>query len=242
NRVPFGGVDGLAGAPVFHPVTFWKYLVGGSRPFYVWQMGFSFGWAFLLAPEIAAIGILTVAENTLSTFPYMHEILYHYSLPLVPVLAIGTAFAIGRLATRRRREIVTSFVTLAAFVSCILWGLAPFSRYEYPHLNPSGPQVAAVNHVLGRVPPDAVVSAYYPYVAHLDHRVRIYQWPTPFRAAYWGLYNQEGQRLPFAGQVQYVVIPTLLSGEDQTVFASISSGFALVAEGGGVSVYRRVGG
>ena len=47
---------------------------------------------------------------------------------------------------------------------------------------------------------------------------------------------------PFAGQVQYVVIPTLLSGEDQTVFASISSGFALVAEGGGVSVYRRVGG
>jgi uncharacterized membrane protein len=239
NRIPFGGIDGLAAAPVFHPATFWKYVVGGGRPFYLWQMGFSFGWAFLLAPEFAAIGILTLAENTLSAFPYMQQIAYHYSLPLVPVLAIGTAFAIGRLASRRRREVATAFVTVAAFVSCVLWGLAPFSRYEYPHLNPSSPEVAAINGVLGRVPPDAVVSASYPYVAHLDHRVRIYQWPTPFRATYWGLYNQEGQRLPFAGQVQYLVIPTLLYGVDQTVFTSISADFALVAAGGGVSVYRR---
>jgi uncharacterized membrane protein len=241
NRIPFGGADGLVAAPALHAPTFWKYLVSGNRPFYVWQMGFSYGWVFLLAPELAAIGILSLSENVLSTFPYMHQILYHYSLPLVPVLAIGTAFAVGRLATVRRRIIATSLVTLAAIVSCTLWGLAPFSRYEYPHLNPNGAQVAAINKVLTYVPAEAVVSAYYPYVSHLDHRTRIYQWPTPFEATDWALYQQEGERLPFAGQVQYVVVPSFLYGDDETVFASISSAFQLVAQGGGVALYRRIG-
>jgi uncharacterized membrane protein len=241
NRIPFGGIDGLAAAPVLHPPTFWKYAVSSNRPFYLWQMGLSYGWVFLVAPELAAIGLLTVGENVLSTFPYMHEILYHYSLPLVPVLAIGTAFAVGRLTTTRSRAVATTIVTGAAVVSCTLWGLAPFSRYGYPHLNPNGAQVAAINKALTHVPPEAVVSAYYPYVSHLDHRLRIYEWPTPFEANYWGLYTQEGDRLPFAGQVQYVVIPSFLYGNDQTVFASISAGFQLVAQGGGVSVYRRTG-
>ncbi len=242
NRIPFGGAGGLAAAPVLHAPTFWRYLVSGNRPFYVWQMGFSFGWVFLLAPELAAIGILALSENVLSDFPYMQEILYHYSLPLVPILAIGTAFAVGRLATAHRRMLATALVTLAALVSCILWGLAPFSRYTYPHMNPNGAQVAAINRALSNVPADAAVSAYYPYVPHLDHRLQIYQWPTPFKANYWGLYKQEGQRLPFSGQVQYVVVPTFLFGEDQAVFSSIASDFELVAEGGGVSVYRRIAG
>jgi uncharacterized membrane protein len=241
NRIPFGGADGLAAAPFIHAPTFWSYAVSGNRPFYVWQMGFSFGWGFMLAPELAAIGLLTFSENVLSNFPYMQEIFYHYSLPLIPVLAIGTAFAVGRLATARRRQVVTSFVTVAAILSCTLWGLAPFSRYEYPHLNPNGPQVAAINGVLADVPAHAVVSAAYPYVPHLDHRLRIYQWPTPFAASDWALYRQEGQRLPFSDQIQYVVIPSFLYGNDQKVFASISSDFELVAQGGGASVYRRIG-
>jgi hypothetical protein len=132
-------------------------------------------------------------------------------------------------------------VVAAAFVSCLYWGLAPFSRQSYPHLSPTSPQVLAINTVLKRVPPNAVVSAYYPYVAHLDHRTRIYQWPTPFAAQYWGLYTQEGQRLPFAGQVQYLVLPLALSPSDQAVWASISRQFKSIAEGGGVVVYRRAG-
>jgi hypothetical protein len=41
--------------------------------------------------------------------------------------------------------------------------------------------------------------------------------------------------------VQYVVVPSFLYGNDQTVFASISHDFQLVGQGGGVSVYRRTG-
>jgi Predicted membrane protein (DUF2079) len=192
---------------------------------------------------VAAIGILTLTENVLSTFPYMQQILYHYSLPLVPVLAMGTVFAVSRLSTHRRRMAATSFVTAAAFASCVFWGLAPFSRHPtYPHYPPNSSEVRAINTVLRDIPPTAVVSAWYPLVAHLDHRVRIYQWPTPFRATYWYLYTQEGQRLPFADQVQYIAIPTFPTGTDRTVFDSIQNQFKLVGSGGGVSVYRKIGG
>jgi uncharacterized membrane protein len=242
NRIPFGGVGPLAATVFGHPVEFWRYARSGGRLFYLWQMGVAFGFAFLLAPELAAVGLLAIGENTLSTFPYMHQILYHYSMPAVAVLAMGTAFAVGALRTPTSRYLATTVVVVTAFISCVWWGLAPVSRQTYPHANPSSPQVTEINSVLRLVPPNAVVSAYYPYVAHLDHRTRIYQWPTPFRAQYWGLYQQEGQRLPFADQVQYVVLPVGLSPADQAVLASIAKQYRPIGQQGGVVVYRRVGG
>ncbi len=243
NRIPFGGVGGLLTTPAAHPVGFWRYARSGGRLFYLWQMGAAFGFGFVVAPELAAIGVLSLGENMLSTFPYMHQILYHYSMPVLPVLALGTAFAVVSLSPGLRRYLLTAVVVAAAFFSCLFWGLAPFSRQTYPHLNPASPQVRAINAVLREVPPHAVVSAYYPFVAHLDHRTRIYQWPTPFSAQYWGLYTHEGQRLPFAGTVQYVVLPlpTGLSRTDQAVWDSISRQFVRVGQGGGVAVYRRAG-
>ncbi len=243
NRIPFGGLGGLVTTPLAHPVRFWRYVRSAGRLFYLWQMGAAFGFGFLIAPELAAIGVLGVAENVLSTFPYMHQILYHYSMATVSVLALGTVFAVVSLSPGVRRYLVTGVVVVAAFVSCLYWGLAPFSRQTYPHMSPSSPQVHAINAVLRDVPPHAIVSAYYPFVAHLDHRTQIYQWPTPFAAQYWALYTQEGERLPFADTVQYVVLPAPadLSPPDQTVWKSISHQFVAVGHGGGVVVYRRAG-
>lgn len=241
NRIPFGGAGGLAAAPFVHAGRFWSYLTSGRKPFYVWQMGAAFGWSFLVAPEIAAIGILTFAENVLSNFPYMQEIVYHYSLPLVPVFAMGTVFAVSRLRVPRVRTAAVGYVLASSIVACYLWGLAPFSRDSvYPHSAPDSPAVRAVNQALRTVPPNAVVSAAYAFVSHLDHRQYCYQWPTPFRATYWGLYTQEGQTLPSAGTVQYLVIPSYRSGVDAATFRSIASQFRLVGAGGGVQVYRRV--
>lgn len=243
NRVPFGGIGGLLAAPFIHLGKFWQYVRSGYRPFYLWQMGTAFGWVFVISPEVALIGIGTLAENVLSNFPYMQQIQYHYSLGLVPVLAMGTVWAVSRLGDHWRRMAATAVVAVAAVWACYFWGLAPFSRNPtYPHLAPSDPTTLAINQVLKDVPPNAVVSAAYPYVSHLDHRTRIYQWPTPFRATYWYLYKQEGERLPFANQVQYLVIPLQLDPSDRPVFNSISTHFRLVAEGGGVGVYQRVAG
>jgi uncharacterized membrane protein len=239
TRIPFGGTGGFVRAMFTRPGQVWAYVRDNGRPFYLWQMATSVGWGFLLSPEIAAIAILTFLENELADFVYMHQILYHYSMPLVPILVLGTVWAVSRLATARRRQLVTAGVTASALVACVLWGLAPFSRHAYPHLSPSDPEVTAINGALRGLPPYAVVSAYYPYVAHIDHRTRVYMWPTPFSAHYWGLYQQEGQRLSFAGQIQYLVLPVDLTGSDAATFATISHEYRIVRQVGDVAVYRK---
>ncbi len=179
---------------------------------------------FLIAPEVAAIGILTLAENVLSNFGYMHQILYHYSLPLVPVLALGTVFAVVPLSTRARRYVATGVVVVAAFVSCRLWGLAPFSRQAYPHANPSSPQVHAINAVLRWFRPTRSSPPTTPTWPTWTTAPGSTSGPPRSPPSTGALYTQEGQRLPFANQVQYVVIPVAadLSPPDLAVWASIS--------------------
>lgn len=240
NRIPFGGLKGTVTTFFAHPVRFWDYATSGGRAWYLWQLGTATGWVWLLSPEVAAIGILTFAENALSTFPYMHQILYHYSLALVPVLVMGTVWAVSRLGGRRRRWAATGVATVAAVVSCALWGLAPFSRDTYPHLPPDSQAVQEINAVAAAIPPEAVISAYYGYVPHVDHRLRCYQWPTPFRATYWGLYTQEGQRLAFAGQVQYLFLPTQLAPSDRAVLNTIRSEFRVVKSDAQATLWKRV--
>jgi uncharacterized membrane protein len=240
-RIPFGGPAGFLRTIFTKPGEIWSYVRANGRPFYLWQMGSSVGWGFLISPEIAAVATLTFLENELADFVYMHQIRYHYSIPLVPVLVAGTVIAVSRLATARRRQVVTGAVTACALVSCVIWGLAPFSLHSYPHWSPSNPEVATINTALEALPANAVVSAYYPYVAHIDHRTRVYMWPTPFSAQYWGLYHQEGQRLSFADQIQYLVLPTDLIGHDAATFAAISAEYRVVKKVGDVAVYRKTG-
>jgi uncharacterized membrane protein len=242
DRIPFGGTGGLLRTAIHHPGTLWNYARSDGRPFYLWQLGFSVGWGFLLAPELAAVAILTLLENGLSAFPYQHQIIYHYSMAIAPVFVIGTVFAIAAQASVRRRQVVTGVVFLAALWSCVLWGLAPFSQNTYAHQSPHSAEVADINAALRSLPANAVVSAWYPYVAHIDHRVRIYMWPTPFSASYWGLYTQEGQRLPFASEIQYIVLPTTLVASDEKVLASIASQYRVIDTVGDVRVYEKVAG
>ena len=241
NRIPFGGLGGLVTTVVAHPVRFWRYTRSDGRLFYLWQMGAAFG---SRVPGRARAGRHRHAERGRERAQHVP---LHAPDPL-PLLHAdwcrcwrsGPCSRSRRLSAGARRYLLTGVVVVAAFVSCLFWGLAPFSQQTYPHMSPTSPQTLAINSALGSVPPNAVVSAYYPFVAHLDHRTRIYQWPTPFSAQYWGLYTQEGQRLPFADQVQYLVLPAVLSRADQAVLTSISRQFVAVAHGGGVVVYKRV--
>jgi uncharacterized membrane protein len=242
GRIPFGGLGGLLRTTFERPAQFFSYIWSGGRPFYVWQMSASFGWAFLLAPEVAAIAFLVLLENVMSNDPYMHQILYHYSMPLVPVLAMGTVFALGAVKNVQRRTLVAVFVAASAFCSCALWGLAPFSRNAIePGWSPNSALGRAVTYVEQALPANAVVSAWYPYVAHVDHRTQVYVWPTPFSAANWGLGTDTGARLPVASQVQYLMLPYPLdSSENPDVFGSISVEYRVVRSRDGVALYEKL--
>jgi hypothetical protein len=160
-------------------------------------------------------------------------------MPLVPVFAMGTVFAVAAMRTRKSRYVATGAVVACSLWACLLWGLAPFSMHHYSHLSPKSQEVANINAVLKSLPANGVVTAYYPYVSHIDHRTRIYMWPNPFRAQYWDTFQQEGQRLPFADQVQWLVLPTGLTGTDATLFASVSPTFHVVQQDGDVALYER---
>jgi hypothetical protein len=147
---------------------------------------------------------------------------------------------VAALKTTRARRVATAFIAGCSLWACYLWGLAPFSLQAFPYVSTSSPQVQDANKVIRALPPNAVVSAYYPYVSHIDHRTRIYMWPNPFRAQYWNTFHEEGRELPFANQIQYVLLPTDLGTSDYgEVFNSIASQFHVVAQAGDVALYRR---
>jgi uncharacterized membrane protein len=240
DRIPFGGLHGFMTTTLKKPGQVVNYLVSESRPFYVWQMLVPSAMMFLRAPGVAAIAILVVASNVLSTFPYQHMLQFHYSLAIVPVVALGTVLGIAALRRLRWRAIAVVAVTLLSLWATFLWGSLPaISQNKIPHWKPSNPQVHDINAVLSALPPNAVVSAQYSFVTHVDHRTRVYEWPVPFKAEYWGLLNQEGQRLPFANQVQYLFIPVSLDPDTAPVFRQIKSQFVVVKQVGDVQLLRR---
>jgi len=242
GRIPFGGVSGFFAALVRRPGQVWDYVRSQDRPFYLWQMGFSLGWGFVLAPEFALLALLVLLENILSVDPYMHQILYHYSMRAVPALAIGVAWAISRQRQRHWRYLLAASTLLCAIWSCVLWGLAPFSNNPEPIDAARATQIApALNYLEGALPVDASVSALDYYVAHLDHRVHIYVWPAPFVPANWGLPQDATATLPPAQSVTYLLLPTHIAGsQNAQVLTNIRSAYRVLRERGGLSLYQRV--
>jgi hypothetical protein len=94
------------------------------------------------------------------------------------------------------------------------------------------------------IPDDAVVAARSRLVTHLTHRRQVYDFPTPFSASYWGDASLDGQRLPEADDVEFVLeVPDRLSGKAGEIFPQLGDeGFREVFSRDGVVLLQRVGG
>ena len=205
-------------------------------------MGAAFGFGFLVAPELAAIGVLSVAENVLSTFPYMHQILYHYSMPTVPVLALGTVFAVVSLSAGAAPLPADGGGRGRGLRVVPVLGPGAVLPADLPAHEPDQPAGARPStRCFGIVPPNAVVSAYYPYVAHLDHRTRIYSGPLRSRPSTGGCTPRKVSGCPSPARCSTwccpsgrpVAVPIRPSGRPSR------RDFVAVGQGGGVVVYRR---
>jgi hypothetical protein len=64
------------------------------------------------------------------------------------------------------------------------------------------------------IPPDAPVSAQFNLVPQLGHRVRIYEFPNPFRTSNWGLSGDVHPARDLQ-EVRYVVVDRSLLDDDQ---------------------------
>jgi uncharacterized membrane protein len=236
-RIPFGGPEGTLRTAVQSPSKMAAYLRADHRPWYVWQMLGPYLPAFLFAPDIALISSLVLFTNVISTFFYQHSVRYHYSLILVPSLMMASVVGISKLQGRKRHVIV-AITTIVAITSGYLWTILPGSRNLYAHSKAANPIANEVRSLAKRIPPNAVVSATHSFAPQIDHRERIYMFPTPFAASTWGLYDREGKRLPFADEIEYVFISPDLE-DHQTDWDKVKGGFTLIVEGHYSALYVR---
>ncbi|HEX2192315.1 MAG TPA: DUF2079 domain-containing protein [Acidimicrobiales bacterium] len=238
-RIPFGGPGGAVRTAVTDPGTFFSYVFEEKRRWYLWQMFIPLAGLSLLAPSVLLIAATPLAANLITTFYYQYDIHYHYGTLIVPVLVTAAVFAIARARSMNVRSALVAVVLVAALASAYMWGPTPFSRYRVPIADPDYPTVPYIHEAKDLIPDDAAVSAVYNFVPHIDHRERVYMFPTPFKATFWGTFDNEGERLPEADSVDYVFLPTQLDQEPKAVLDSIRHEFETVYEDGGVTLLRR---
>jgi len=240
-RVPFGGVGGLVKTFFLHPGEVVTYATEKPRTWYVWQMFTPVAFLPLLDLRLFAVMVAPLATNVLSTFYYQYDIHYHYGTMIVPMLVATTIFAVARARSMAGRQIMVGLVVACSLVTAYLWGPTPLGRHEAPIASPDGNSIPYLERANRIIPKDAVLSAFYGYVPHFDHRVEIYMFPNPFKASYWGTFKTEGQRLPQADRVEYILLPTILDPEPQAVLDQVRDQYDTVFEEGNVTLLRKKG-
>ena len=239
-RLPFGGFGGLIKTSLTRPDKLIRHLVSGERPLYLLQLLAPVGFMALLRPEIALLGTLPLLSNLVSTFWYQSQIEYHYAVQFVPILVIGAMYGISRMAEHLRTWLA-SVVLVASLVCAYVWTPLPLMRTEMPRWSPSHPAVAAAHEAINKIPPDAAVSAYHTLTAHMARREQVYVFPVPYRRVLYGPnVFAKGDRLPFADDVRYVILPRQLEGEAAIDWQNEQFFFDVVFGNDYWTVYERV--
>ena len=237
-RIPFGGLGGLLKTAFTSPVTLLRYLTSDGRMTYVMQMLAPTGGMFFIAPSVALVGFVVLLSNIVSTFYYQYQIQYHYSLVIAPILIFGNVYAIGRLSKVARRK-ATSVVAVSALMGAFLLAPLPFARNQIQKFPPSSPAVAAAHDLFAQIPHDAVISVFHPLSAQLARRDRVYVFPNPFRRALYGPdVFAAGDRLNFADEIEYVMLPIALSSESEQVWRAEIPDYVIVAANDWWILYR----
>ncbi len=239
-RIPFGGIGGLIKTIFSEPGKLVSHFVSDSRPFYLLQLFLPFAFLFVVVPEVAAISLFVIGVNILSTFWYQFHIEYHYSFVVLPALVFGTVYAIGHLSLKFRRWLIGVCLVTSLF-SAFIWSPLPGARTEIAYNGSRHPMVVAATEAMSKVPRAAIISAYHPLTAHLARRQRIYAFPVPFKRALYGLdVFAEGDVLPFATEIEFVILPTDMDEAMQQIWATVASDFEVTFANSWWVVYRRI--
>ncbi len=169
-------------------------------------------------PLLAPKALLPVAPalflNLAAIPPEQHQIRYQYLATSAPLLAVATVAGLKVVAARRRALLAPALaaLVLAAVVMDQRFGPAPWSHDKV--VASASPAEPAIRQALAMIPPDAPVSAQFNLVTHLSHRVKVYEFPNPFRSANWGL---AGDIHPARDQqdLRYVIVDRSLLDKDQ---------------------------
>ena len=239
GRLPldnFGGLGGFVKAMLTRPWDIVAIAFERDRLWYLFQLLASFSFIPLARWGLLLVAAGPIALNVLSNFPYQYDIRYHYSTLIIPVLTTAAILGVARMRESVTRHIMVGLMVLASVISTLAWGA--IGRDVAP--DPDNPQAQAMRAALESVPDNAVVAAHYTFVPHLSHREEIYEFPVPWKAQNWGAGEQEGERLEVAEDVEVVVVPAEMSGDEQAILEEIRSDFSTLHDQGGILVLSRV--
>ena len=239
-RIPFGGFSGLFRVAFRQPQDLWKYLISEERPTYLFHLLAPTALAFIVAPSVALTSAGVIGANLLSTFWYQHQIGYHYSLVIVPSLMFGTAYGIARVPVAYRKRMVGAVAVCSLSFGYWLSPL-PAARSTVGDWSASNPSVVAAKELFTVIPDNAIVSAYHPLTAQLARRERIYSFPNPFQRSLYGVdVFARGDRLAFAEEIEYVMLPAVLDQTASEVWSQESPRFRVVGSNAWWIVYKRL--
>lgn len=192
-----------------------------------------------------------VASVTGST-PYARQIYYQYpSVMIAPIVIAaieGTRVVLRRVSWRR---LAAGWLLGSTLVSNIVLSPSPIGRNHFFWAT-DNPDRAVMERAVRMVPPDAAVSATYTLLPHLAHREQAYDWPNPFRPAYWGneILDENGYPVswvpppPEPGIIDYIVLLDEHVGDDLRPLVARLTGtggeFQVLLDADGVMVARRV--
>lgn len=240
SRLAFGGIGETLKALFTQPLEVIRLVLSENRPWFLLQLFAPLAALPLLGWRVCLLAIGTLGVNLLSTFPYQYQIEYHYTTLIVPVLVVAAIFGVSRVWSTRGRMWLAGAALGATMVSVYLWGPALFSRHPGPYGDPSSGYARDAREVIARIPADASVSAVPQLVPHLSQRAEIFEFPNPFEAANWGDFSREGDRLPFADSVDYVVVPAEQEGSVSRLIDSLGGDFEVDLTNDNLMVLERV--
>jgi uncharacterized membrane protein len=140
------------------------------------------GFLPLLAPATLALAV-QLPLNMVSSWPYAHEIRYHYVAPIIPFVFLATTQGLGRLRAgswARRAAVLALGVGLvvgpAVYGSSWL-GLGRETVW-WRGWATDRTERRDVEGLLARVPPRASLSVHYRFLPRLCERPRLYMFPN----------------------------------------------------------------
>jgi len=187
---------------------------------FMWELFAPVGFLALLNP-VTLIIAAALWMNLITSWSYSHNIYYHHVTAIIPFVFISLVIGLSRF---RKKKIIFSILIIFLLFSSLIsnYYIAPYdsSVKNYEHImskirNFNTPFEWQEEFYLmaGKIPGNASVSASYIAVAHFTHRDKIYNFPNPFKAHYWGNWKEE----PPLEYVEYL----LLTKNHVTEFNSI---------------------